>query len=154
MDGAKTVTIFGEKVAVRAKVFTIGGLSAHADQADLLGWVGHFAEKARPRVFVIHGEPMSSEALAGAIRKRFNLDVYVPHWREVLSLERREGPREILPEAFPVDVRQDMITLTTDLEAEIVRLRQRLAASERAFSELDVEKLRDIRDDLQSVVSG
>ena len=86
VNGAKTVTIFGEKIAVRAKVFTIGGLSAHADQADLLGWVGHFAGKSKPRVFVIHGEANSSEALATAIRARFGLEVHVPQWREVLTL--------------------------------------------------------------------
>jgi len=86
VDGAKTVTIFGEKVVVKAKVFTIGGFSAHADQADLLTWVGHFAKKSRPRCFVIHGEPIASETLAGAIKERFGLDVYVPHLREVLTL--------------------------------------------------------------------
>jgi metallo-beta-lactamase family protein len=86
VDGAKMVTIFGEKIAVRAKVFTIGGLSSHADQADLLDWVGHLAGKSKPRVFIIHGEPESSEALASAIRDRFNLDVHVPRWREVLNL--------------------------------------------------------------------
>jgi metallo-beta-lactamase family protein len=86
VNGAKMVTIFGQKIAVKAKVFTIGGLSAHADQADLLGWVGHFAGKSKPRVFVIHGEATSSEALANAIRRRFGLDVHVPQWREVLNL--------------------------------------------------------------------
>ncbi len=86
VNGAKMVTIFGQKIAVKAKVFTIGGLSAHADQADLLGWVGHFAGKSKPRVFVIHGEAKSSEALAKAIRSRFGLDVHVPQWREVLNL--------------------------------------------------------------------
>ncbi|MGO9568633.1 MAG: MBL fold metallo-hydrolase RNA specificity domain-containing protein [Desulfomonilaceae bacterium] len=86
VNGAKSVTIFGEKIAVRAKVFTIGGLSSHADQADLLGWIGHFAGKSKPRVFVIHGEATSSEALASAIRARFGLDVHVPQWREVLTL--------------------------------------------------------------------
>jgi metallo-beta-lactamase family protein len=105
VDGAKTITIFGEKIAVRAKVFTIGGFSAHADQADLLTWVSHFAERSRPpgaeggplasdplvRCFVIHGEPTSSEALAGAIRERFGFDVYVPHLREVLSIEPPEA---------------------------------------------------------------
>jgi predicted metal-dependent RNase len=39
------------------------------------------------RCFVTHGEPTSSEALADAIRKQFGLDVYVPHLREVLTLE-------------------------------------------------------------------
>jgi metallo-beta-lactamase family protein len=86
VNGAKMVTIFGQKIAVKAKVFTIGGLSAHADQADLLGWVGHFAGKSKPRVFVIHGETTSSEALANAIKRRFGLDVHVPQWREVLTL--------------------------------------------------------------------
>jgi metallo-beta-lactamase family protein len=86
VDGAKTITIFGERIAVKAKVYTIGGFSAHADQADLLAWVSHFASKSRPRCFVIHGEPSASEALAAAIRQRFGLDVYVPHLREVLTL--------------------------------------------------------------------
>ncbi len=82
VEGAKSVTIFGEKVAVRAKVFTIGGFSGHADQAGLLQWVGHFADKSRPRVFVTHGEPTSSRALAEAIRSRFGLEVLVPRRRE------------------------------------------------------------------------
>jgi metallo-beta-lactamase family protein len=86
VNGAKMVTIFGQKIAVKAKVFTIGGLSSHADQADLLGWVGHFAGKSKPKVFVIHGEPSSSEGLAKAIKARFGLDVHVPQYREVLSL--------------------------------------------------------------------
>lgn len=154
VDGAKSVTIFGERIAVRARVFTIGGLSAHADQADLLEWVGHFAEKSKPRVFVIHGEPTSSETLAAAIRQRCGLDVYVPRWREVLSLEAGEVIPEILPEAIPADVRQQMLTLAADLETEIARLKERLAATEEKISEEDMVKLRDIRDELQDVVSG
>ena len=153
VDGAKTVTIFGEKVAVRAKVFTIGGFSAHADQADLLEWVGHFTIKSRPRVFLTHGEPISSEALAGAIRKRFGLDVYVPHWREVLSLDHSEGTPEILPETVPKDLRQNFLALTADLEAEIARLREKLAEKKKKISEEDLEKLKDIRDELQAVIS-
>ncbi len=86
VNGAKMVTIFGQKIAVKAKAFTIGGLSSHADQADLLAWIGHFAGKSKPKVFVIHGEPSSSEGLATAIKTRFGLDVHVPQWREVLNL--------------------------------------------------------------------
>jgi metallo-beta-lactamase family protein len=154
VDGAKTVTIFGEKVAVRAKVFTIGGFSAHADQADLLKWVGHFTEKSKPRVFVTHGEPTSSQALAVKIRQRFGLDVYVPRWREVLSLDHGEVRPEILPEPVSVDLRKDMLALAAELEAEIARLKGQLAVKETKISEEDVERLRDIREELQAVVAG
>jgi metallo-beta-lactamase family protein len=152
VDGAKTVTIFGEKVVVRARVFTIGGFSAHADQAGLLEWVGHFAQRSKPRIFVIHGEAAASEALAGVIRERFGLDVYVPHWREVLNLELREGLSEVIREAAPVDRQQHMLSLIGDLEAEILRLRGQLAANSEKVTEDDVERLSDIRDELQAVV--
>jgi metallo-beta-lactamase family protein len=60
VDGEKSIKIFREDVAVKAKVLTIGGFSAHADQKDLLLWVSHFAE-SRPRVFIVHREATASE---------------------------------------------------------------------------------------------
>jgi metallo-beta-lactamase family protein len=154
VDGAKMVTLFGEKVAVRAKVFTIGGFSAHADQQDLLKWAGHFAATSRPRVFVIHGEPQSSEALADAIRRQLGLDVYVPHWREVLTLEPRECVPEILPTATPVDQQKSKLALIGDLEAEITRLKEQLAVNHKNISDDEIEILKDIRDELQGVGTG
>lgn len=152
VDGAQSVTIFGEKIAVRAKVFTIGGLSAHGDQADLLRWVGHFTERSKPRVLVIHGEPLSSEALAKAIRERFGLSVSVPRWREVLRLEPQEGPREILPVPTPPVSRQATLELIGEVEKEIARLKEQLIANQKAFSADELEKLRDVRDDLETLV--
>src|SRR5512136_1590287 len=58
VDGAKEVRLLGEMVAVKAKVFTIGGFSAHADQNDLLEWAGHF--ESAPKIFLVHGEPAAS----------------------------------------------------------------------------------------------
>lgn len=52
--GAKTVKLFGEEFAVKAKIYTIGGFSAHAGQNELLDWyqaVGH-----HQRTFLVHGE--------------------------------------------------------------------------------------------------
>jgi metallo-beta-lactamase family protein len=151
VDGAKSVTIFGEKIAVRAKVFTIGGLSAHGDQADLLWWVSHFAKESKPKIFVIHGESSSSEALAAAIRERFGLDAYVPQWRETLSLEPRVAPTEVLPVAAPEDLMQKMLGLTADLESEIARLKSRLLSKDTRPSEDDADKLAEIRDELQAL---
>ena len=54
VDGATSVKIFGEPVAVRAKIHTLGGFSAHADHDGLLHWLGRLAP-ARPRLILTHG---------------------------------------------------------------------------------------------------
>jgi len=69
VDGATHVRLFREDVPVRASVHTIGGLSAHADQAALLGWLAAF--KAPPgRAFVVHGEGETAAEFAGLVRTR------------------------------------------------------------------------------------
>ncbi len=73
VDGAKTVRIFGESVRVAAQKHTVGGLSAHADQAGLLEWYGHF--KSRPPVWLVHGEDPAREVLAGKLRESFGATV-------------------------------------------------------------------------------
>ncbi len=78
VDGARSVTLFGEQVAVRASVHTIGGLSAHADQPALLDWLRGFERPPR-RVYVVHGEQMASETFADAIRSELEWkDVTIP----------------------------------------------------------------------------
>lgn len=69
VDGARAVTLFGERVPVRAAIHTIGGLSAHADQPALLAWLSNFVRPPR-HTFVVHGEQESASALADAIDER------------------------------------------------------------------------------------
>jgi len=69
VDGAKEVRLFREPVPVRASVHTIGGLSAHADQSGLLGWLEGF-QSPPARVFVVHGERETSVAFADVVRER------------------------------------------------------------------------------------
>ena len=76
VDGAKTVRIFGEEIAVRAKVSTIGGFSAHADQKGLLDWLAAF--KNSPVVFLVHGEEETSLLFADIVRKRYGFTTHVP----------------------------------------------------------------------------
>jgi len=54
IDGAREVRIYGEKIPVRAKIHTINGFSAHADQAELLAW--HRQTGNPERTFLVHGE--------------------------------------------------------------------------------------------------
>lgn len=62
IDGAKTVNIFGEPVSVNARIYTIGGFSAHADQAELLNW---HKQTGKPRkTFLVHGEEGAMQTFA------------------------------------------------------------------------------------------
>jgi metallo-beta-lactamase family protein len=77
VEGAKYVRIFGEKIAVKAKIHTLGGFSAHAGQRDLLNWVRSFAH-CKPRIFLTHGEPDAMDALAQKIQEQFGLPTEKP----------------------------------------------------------------------------
>ena len=79
VDGARQVTLFRERIPVRARIHTIGGLSAHADQPALLNWLRGFRSPPR-RTFVVHGEPTAAAALAEVVERELG-------WREVAVAE-------------------------------------------------------------------
>jgi len=80
------VRIHGQDYKVRADVQQITGFSAHADQDDLLRWIGSFQHGPR-RVFLTHGEEQVSLTLAELIRKRHPWDVSVPHYQDTFQLK-------------------------------------------------------------------
>ncbi len=87
VDGATRVRLFREDVPVRASVHTIGGLSAHGDQAALLAWLSAF--QAPPaRAFVVHGERATAVGFAGLVRERLRWpSVEVPQRGDCVHLE-------------------------------------------------------------------
>ena len=85
VDGAKSVRLFGEEYEVRARIFTIGGLSAHADQPAILSWLGHF-RRPPTATWVVHGEPLAAHALREAIEARPGWKARVPTTGESVGL--------------------------------------------------------------------
>jgi metallo-beta-lactamase family protein len=85
VDGHKDVKIFGEKIAVKAQVHTLGGFSAHAGQTDLLAWFNVMAP-SRPRLALTHGEDDPREMLAEKIRKQHGLRAVLPRLMETIEL--------------------------------------------------------------------
>jgi metallo-beta-lactamase family protein len=84
VDGAKSVKIFGQKVDVAASVHTLGGLSGHAGQKDLLSWIGTLAP-SKPRIILTHGEDKAREALGSLIGGRYGLSAELPGYRDVVE---------------------------------------------------------------------
>ena len=86
VDGATTVRLFGEEVPVKARIHTIGGLSAHADQAGLLGWLRGLPQPPA-RAFLVHGEKSTAAMFRDEIVKQLGWpSVHVPSAGETVTL--------------------------------------------------------------------
>ena len=84
VDGARTIRLWGEEIRVAAKVHTIGGLSAHADQAALSNWYANF--DGRPPVTLVHGEERAISSLSAHLRRQLSAPVHVAQPGESLDL--------------------------------------------------------------------
>jgi len=85
VDGAKSIRMFGEEVPVRASIHTMGGFSAHADQANLLDWFSMVAP-SKPRTIITHGEDRARTVFSDLIQKRFGLQSECPQLGEEIEI--------------------------------------------------------------------
>lgn len=86
VDGEKTVRIHGQEVEVNAKVHTLGGFSAHADQNDLLYWLRSFGHSPK-EVFITHGDPVNREGLVKKIAEELQLNTVLPNIGDTVDLD-------------------------------------------------------------------
>ncbi len=75
VDGAKEIRLWGESIRVAAKIHTIGGLSAHANQAGLRDWYKQF--QGNPPVVLIHGEETAKQTFAELLQKETGAKVTI-----------------------------------------------------------------------------
>ncbi len=97
VDGAKKVKIFGEEIAVNARVEYIEGYSGHADQEWLLNFVYSFRNPPK-HIFLVHGEPDSEEALKEKIEENAEIKVTTPSLGETYNLDGTDTPKLELSE--------------------------------------------------------
>jgi len=123
IEGAEKVRIFQEEIAVKAKIFTINGFSAHAGQSQLLDWLSHF-QNPDMQVFLVHGEQSAQQVFADLIRERFKFQVLIPDYLEEVTLKpgyallRVAHPEKAAP-------RIDWGYILADLEAKLTQLQSR-----------------------------
>ena len=91
--GAREVKVAGEIRQVRCQTRSISGFSAHADETELLDWIGNFIHGRRPgdpgvprRIFIVHGDPEAQEAIEPKIRA-LGFETLVPRWRQTVPLD-------------------------------------------------------------------
>ena len=154
VEGAKTVRLFNEEIAVKAKVYTINGFSAHAGQSQILDWLGHFQNQGM-KIILIHGEYKAQQVLAELIRKRFGCEVCIPDHLEEITLELGEKLRRV---EFPEEAapRIDWTFLLQDLEGTMSQLRDRKARleSKEWTEQAEIrDRLLDLKRELSEIVA-
>lgn len=86
VEGVKHLRLFGEDIPVRAKIHTIGGLSAHAGQSELLAWYDGI--RNHPPLILVHGEPEAQTALQNLIRHDTGGPVHIARHGECFDLQK------------------------------------------------------------------
>ena len=84
-NGIEEVSLFGEKIAVKAEIATLPGISGHADREGLLEWASHIRNKPK-KVFVVHGDKDVVDGFASLLSATFGWDTMAPYSGTVYDL--------------------------------------------------------------------
>ena len=84
VDGAEEIKLWGDTYRVRAQRHLIGGLSAHADQADLVSWYRNFEN--RPPVYLVHGEERGQEPLLAKLKSEFGAPAHIARYEQKIEI--------------------------------------------------------------------
>lgn len=90
VEGAKKVKIFGEEIAVNARIEYIEGYSGHADQEWLLNFIYSFITKPK-QIILVHGEKQAQQELKEKIIEKTKIPVTIPKYGEIYNLEDRKS---------------------------------------------------------------
>lgn len=90
VEGAKEVTLFGEKIQVNAKIHNLEGFSGHADRDGLLAWLKGF-QKQPKKIFLVHGEPEAKLDFARTVKETLGFDTIPVLANAEFALDGPEG---------------------------------------------------------------
>lgn len=86
LEGATEVKLYGKHFPVKAKIENVEGLSAHTDQKGLIDWMSQLTKKPE-KIFIIHGEPQSADALRVKIKDVYGWDCEIPALNEIVQID-------------------------------------------------------------------
>ncbi|KJS11537.1 MAG: metallo-beta-lactamase [Peptococcaceae bacterium BRH_c8a] len=127
LNGATSIRIHGEEVAVKADIRRIDAYSSHADQQGLLDWVSKFKNKPR-RVFLVHGEPEGMKTMAGLMQEKLGLEAYAPQWQETVNLTPGAvlTTEDLLSAYQEIAVKMEIFASSAPARSELERVMKRI----------------------------
>ena len=161
VNGAKKVKIFGEEIAVNARIEYIEGYSGHADQDGLMNFIYSFRNKPK-QVFLVHGEEESQEVLEQKIEEEANLPVIIPNYGETYELNTDENVRltHKIDRKLPVNNRTEVLNRLEKLKDELLDMETAVKEdmNNKDLKDEDVfrisEKIKDLEKQILNVIEG
>ncbi len=159
VNGAKKVKIFGEEIAVNARIEYIEGYSGHADQQGLMNFIYSFIKKPK-HIFLVHGEEESQDVLEQKIIEDTGLPVTVPEFGETFELGEEIKLTHKIERKLPVSMKSEIIKRLEKLKEEMkdmeVYVREDMGNKE--LRDEDIfrinEKMKDLEKQILSVIEG
>ena len=118
VNGAKTVKIFGEEIAVNARIEYIEGYSGHADQEWLMNFIYSFITKPK-HIFLVHGEEESQDVLEKKIIDETGISVITPEYGETYELNDQITMTNKIERKIPVTLKTEVISRLEKVKEEL-----------------------------------
>lgn len=140
VNGAKKVKIFGEEIAVNARIEYIEGYSGHADQEGLMNFIYSFIHKPK-HIFLVHGEAEAQKTLEEKIEKDAGIHVTIPEFGETYEIGAVE---EVATDGKVEMINKIERRITTAIRREVI---DRLEKLKDELKDMDTYVRQDIDDD-------
>ena len=161
VNGAKKVKIFGEEIAVNARIEYIEGYSGHADQDGLMNFVYSFIKKPK-QIFLIHGEEESQEVLEQKLEEETKLPVKIPNYGDTYELTQEEMAKltHTIERKLPINNRAEVLRRLEKLKSEILDMDTAVKEDmdNKELTDKDIfrisEKIKDLEKQILNVIEG
>lgn len=159
VKGAKTVKIFGEEIAVNARIEYIEGYSGHADQEGLMNFIYSFHQKPN-HIFLIHGEEESQEVLKEKIEQEIGIGVTVPGFGETFELDDKIALTHKIEKQIPVTLKTEILERLEKLRDEMNDMEEcvREDMESKELKDEDIfrinEKIKELEKQILNVIEG
>ena len=159
VNGAKTVKIFGEEIAVNARIEYIEGYSGHADQELLMNCIYSYIKKPK-HIFLVHGEPESQDILADKIEQETKIGVTIPEFGETYELNDEIVMTHKIERRVNKTIKSEILQRLGNLKEELkdmeVYVHQDL--QDESLRDEDIfrinEKIKDLEKQILNVIEG
>ena len=134
VNGEKTVKIFGDEIAVNARIEYIEGYSGHADQEGLMNFIYSFIEKPK-QIFLVHGEEESQDTFKTKVEEEAGISVVIPQWGETYELDK---DKEHIEAINKIERREGSNTLRREVMQRLTKLKDEIQDME-SYVKQDVQ---------------